>query len=246
MSGEVAQPFTTVPEIILKKRKSNEELALRRREQLEQRKFRQNKSKQEFIKKPEDFVKEFRYREVDLVQMKNRLKRKRSAIETTNPQLLLVIRIQGKNDMHPAVRKNLYSLNLRRIFNAVFVRADEAMLEKLQRVEPYVTYGYPDLKNVKELIYKKGYAKINKQRVPLTDNNLIEEALAKYNIICIEDIVHEIASTGKYFKEAASFLWPFTLNKPEVGLKGVKARFQDGGDTGDRGDKINELISKMN
>ncbi|KAL6134245.1 hypothetical protein ACLB2K_066477 [Fragaria x ananassa] len=246
MSGEVAQPLTTVPEIILKKRKSNEELALRRREQLEQRKFRQNKSKQEFIKKPEDFVKEFRYREVDLVQMKNRLKRKRSAIETTNPQLLLVIRIQGKNDMHPAVRKNLYSLNLRRIFNAVFVRADEAMLEKLQRVEPYVTYGYPNLKNVKELIYKKGYAKINKQRVPLTDNNLIEEALAKYNIICIEDIVHEIASTGKYFKEAASFLWPFTLNKPEVGLKGVKARFQDGGDTGDRGDKINELISKMN
>ncbi|XP_004303252.1 PREDICTED: 60S ribosomal protein L7-1 [Fragaria vesca subsp. vesca] len=246
MSGEVAQPLTTVPEIILKKRKSNEELALRRREQLEQRNFRQNKSKQEFIKKPEDFVKEFRYREVDLVQMKNRLKRKRSAIETTNPQLLLVIRIQGKNDMHPAVRKNLYSLNLRRIFNAVFVRADEAMLEKLQRVEPYVTYGYPNLKNVKELIYKKGYAKINKQRVPLTDNNLIEEALAKYNIICIEDIVHEIASTGKYFKEAASFLWPFTLNKPEVGLKGVKARFQDGGDTGDRGDKINELISKMN
>lgn len=62
MSGDVAQPLTTVPEIILKKRKSNEELALRRREQLEQRKFRQNKSKQEFIKKPDDFVKEFRYR----------------------------------------------------------------------------------------------------------------------------------------------------------------------------------------
>ncbi|XP_050381331.1 60S ribosomal protein L7-1 [Argentina anserina] len=247
MSGEVAQPMTTVPEIILKKRKSNEELALRRREQLEQRKFRQSqKSKQEFIKKPEDFVKEFRYREVDLVQMKHRLKRKRPALETTNPKLLFIIRIGGKNDMHPAVRKHLYSLNLRKIFSAVFVRADEAMLEKLQRIEPYVTYGYPNLKNVKELIYKKGYAKINKQRVPLTDNNLIEEALAKYNIICLEDIVHEIASTGKYFKEAAGFLWPFTLNKPEAGLKGVKARFQDGGDTGNREDKINELISKMN
>ncbi|XP_062021624.1 large ribosomal subunit protein uL30z [Rosa rugosa] len=246
MSQEVAQPLATVPEIILKKRKSNEELALRRKEQLEQRKFRLNKNKQEFIKKPEDFVKEFRYTEVDLVQMKHRLKRKRSALETTNPQLLLVIRIQGKNDMHPVVRKNLYSLNLRKIFNAVLVRADEAMLEKLQRVEPYVTYGYPSLKNVKELIYKKGYAKIGKQRVPLTDNNLIEEALGKYNIICIEDIVHEIASTGKYFKEAASFLWPFTLNKPEVGLKGVKARYLDGGDTGNREDKINDLISKMN
>ena len=46
----------------MKKRKSNEELALRRKEQLEQRKFQLNKNKQEYIKKPEDFVKEFRYR----------------------------------------------------------------------------------------------------------------------------------------------------------------------------------------
>ncbi|KAK9922986.1 hypothetical protein M0R45_031422 [Rubus argutus] len=225
MAEEVAQPLTYVPEIILKKRKSNEELALRRKEQLEQRKFQLKKNKQEYIKKPEDFVKEFRYREVDLVQMKHRLKRKRPALASPNPQLLLVVRIQGKNDMHPAVRKNLYSLNLRKIFNAVFVRADEAMLEKLQRVEPYVTYGYPSLKNVRELIYKKGYAKIDKQRVPLTDNNLIEEALGKRQPV---------------------FLWPFALNKPEVGLKGVKARYKEGGDTGNREDKINELISKMN
>lgn len=62
MAEEVAQPLTYVPEIILKKRKSNEELALRRKEQLEQRKFQLKKNKQEYIKKPEDFVKEFRYR----------------------------------------------------------------------------------------------------------------------------------------------------------------------------------------
>ncbi|KAK9944801.1 hypothetical protein M0R45_010351 [Rubus argutus] len=118
------------------------------------------------------------------------------------------------------------------------------MLEKLQRVEPYVTYGYPSLKNVRELIYKKGYAKIHKQRVPLTqtDNNLIEEAMGKFSIICIDDI----ASIGKHFKQGASFLWPFALNKPEVGLKGVKALYKEGGDTGNREDKINELISKMN
>ncbi|KAK9944804.1 hypothetical protein M0R45_010354 [Rubus argutus] len=79
MAEEVAQPLTYVPEIILKKRKSNEELALRRKEQFVQRKFQLNKNKQEYIKKPEDFVKEFRYREVDLVQKKHRLKRKRPA-----------------------------------------------------------------------------------------------------------------------------------------------------------------------
>lgn len=31
----------------------------------------------------------------------------------------------------------------------------------LQRVEPYVAFGYPNLKSVKELIYKRGYAKVS-------------------------------------------------------------------------------------
>ena len=44
--------------------------------------------------------------------------------------------------MHPKTRKILYSLGLSRIFSAVFAKANESILGKLQRVEPYVTYGY--------------------------------------------------------------------------------------------------------
>lgn len=64
----------------------------------------------------------------------------------------------------------------------------------LRIVEPFVAYGYPNLKSVRELIYKRGYGKINKQRIPLTDNELIEEHLGKYGIICMEDLIHEIFS----------------------------------------------------
>ncbi|XP_048436046.1 60S ribosomal protein L7-1-like isoform X2 [Pyrus x bretschneideri] len=200
MTEETAQQLTYIPEVILKRRKTNEELALRRKEQLEQRKFKSQQNKQEYIKKPEAFIKEYRYREMDLVHMKHRLKRKRPALETANSQLLLVVRIQG----------------------------------------------YPNLKNVRELIYKKGFAKIDKKKVPLTDNNLIEQAMGQYDVICIEDVVHEIATIGPHFKEVTGFLWPIVLNKPEAGLKGSKTVYKDGGDAGDRGDKINELISKMN
>ena len=45
----------------------------------------------------------------------------------------------------------------------------------LRRVEPYIAWGYPNLKTVKELIYKRGYGKVNKNRIPLTDNAVIEE-----------------------------------------------------------------------
>jgi hypothetical protein len=45
----------------------------------------------------------------------------------------------------------------------------------LKRVEPYIAYGYPNLKSVRELVYKRGFAKVNNNRIPLTDNRLIEE-----------------------------------------------------------------------
>lgn len=43
--------------------------------------------------------------------------------------------------MHPATRKILRKLRLRRIFDGIFIRANEAVMDMLQKVEPYVTYG---------------------------------------------------------------------------------------------------------
>lgn len=247
MAEEEPKPLAYIPEIILKKRKSNEEWALKRKAQYEERSsLMRKKAKQDFIRMPEDFIKEYRTRELDLIKMKQRTKKKRPALAVTEPKLLFVIRIHGKREMHPKTRKVLYSLKLRKIFSGVFLKANEGILEQLQKVEPYVTYGYPNLKNVKELIYKKGHGKVDNERVPLTDNNTIEQALGKYGILCLEDIVHEIASVGPHFREVTSFLFPFQLNKPEGGLKGTKTLYKQGGDSGNREDHINELISQMN
>ena len=41
-------------------------------------------------------------------------------------------------------------------------------------VEPYISFGYPNLKSVRELIYKRGYGKVGKDRIALTDNSIIE------------------------------------------------------------------------
>ncbi len=47
----------------------------------------------------------------------------------------------------------------------------------LKVVEPWIAYGYPNLKSVRELIYKRGYGKVDKQRIALTDNSIIEANL---------------------------------------------------------------------
>ena len=85
----------------------------------------------------------------------------------------------------------------------------------VRKVEPYVTYGYPSHSNVRKLIYKRGYGKVNQSRLPLTNNEIIEGALGKHGIICIEDLIHEIVTCGPKFKEANNFLWPFKLNSPK-------------------------------
>ena len=37
--------------------------------------------------------------------------------------------------------------------------------------------SYPNLKSVRELVYKRGFGKVNKQRKALNDNAIIEKAL---------------------------------------------------------------------
>lgn len=81
----------------------------------------------------------------------------------------------------------------------------------LRICEPYVTWGYPNLKSVKELVYKRGFIKINGSRVAITSNTLIEKKLKKYNIICVEDLIHELFTVGPNFKYASNFLWPFKV-----------------------------------
>ena len=61
-----------------------------------------------------------------------------------------------------------------------------------------------NLKTVRELIYKRGYGKVNKQRIPLTDNAVIEKVLGDKGSFASKDLIHEIAC-GPHFKEAPTF-----------------------------------------
>jgi large subunit ribosomal protein L7e len=120
------------------------------------------------------------------------------------------------------------------------------MLQMLHLVEPYIAWGYPNLKTVRELIYKRAFAKIDKQRIAITDNTIIEKVLAKHGVVCVEDLIHEIYNVGAHFKAVNNFLWPFKLSSPSGGFKSKLTHFNEGGDAGNREEKINELVRRMN
>lgn len=62
----------------------------------------------------------------------------------------------------------------------------------------------------------------------------------------MEDLVCETCTTEKCFKEANNFLWPFKLSSPQGGMKKKTRHFVEGGDAGNKEDKINRLVRRMN
>ncbi|KAI4355896.1 hypothetical protein L6164_004624 [Bauhinia variegata] len=235
-----------VPESVLKKQKREEEWALTKKQELEAAKKKRAENRKLIYNRAKQYNKEYAEQERELISLKREAKLKGGFYVDPEAKLLFIIRIRGINAMHPKTRSILQLLRLRQIFNGVFLKVNKATVNMLHRVEPYVTYGYPNLKSVKELIYKRGYGKLNKHRVALTDNSIIEQALGKYGIICTEDLIHEIITVGPHFKEANNFLWPFKLKAPLGGLKKKRNHYVEGGDAGNRENYINELIRRMN
>lgn len=68
----------------------------------------------------------------------------------------------------------------------------------------------------------------------------------KFGIICVEDLIHEIFTTGENFKQASNFLWPFKLSSPRNGYRKKGNHFVEGGDYGNREKFINDFIRRMN
>ncbi|KAM3289368.1 60S ribosomal protein L7-4 [Capsicum chacoense] len=237
---------TPVPESILKKQKRSEEWALAKKQELESAKKKNAENRKLIYNRAKLYAKEYEQQDKELIRLKREARLKGGFYVDPEAKLLFIIRIRGINAMAPQTKKILQLLRLRQIFNGVFLKVNKATVNMLHRVEPYVTYGYPNLKSVRELIYKRGYGKLNKQRIALTDNSVIEQGLGKHGIICAEDLVHEIMTVGPHFKEANNFLWPFQLKAPLGGLKKKRNHYVEGGDAGNRENFINELIRRMN
>lgn len=233
-----------VPESILKKRRTVEQVTLQRNAAKVSEKKHTREAKVIAFKSAERYVKEYRQIEEQNIRLRRQAKTAGNFYVAPEAKVAFVIRIRGIIGVSPKVKKILQLFRLRQIQNGVFVKLNKATINMLRLVEPYVAYGYPNLKSVRECIYKRGFGKINKQRIPLTDNALVEKVMGRYGIICMEDLIHEIYTCGPHFKEASNFLWPFQLSSPNGGYTQKLLHFAEGGDAGNRGLEINKFIKQ--
>merc|ERR1739847_70422 len=236
----------SVPEA-LKKKRAAYQAQLAKRALAQQNAKRANLLKRRAVtKRAAKYAKHYAIEDRVEITRKRQAKANGNVYVPSEPKLAVVVRIRGINQVSPRVKKILQLLRLRQIGNTTFVKLNKATIMMLNSAQPYITWGYPNVKTVRELIYKRGHGKVNGQRVPFTDNAVVDENLGNLGIQSVEDLIHEIYTVGPNFKRANNFLWPFKLSTPTGGYRKVVNHFVEGGDFGNREDKINALVRQMN
>jgi len=246
--NEVAAPQgVVVPEGLKKKLERNVGLMAAKKASIEQKR-KLNKVKRHDLKmRASKYEKEYKAADRQSIQLRRAAKATGNFYVEPEAKMMLVIRISGINKMAPKPRKILKLLRLDQLHKGVFVKCTKPMLNMLKYIQPYVTSGYPNRKTVKDMILKRGYAKVNGERIPLQCNEIISENLGKYGIHGVDDLIHELYTVGPNFKQANNFLWAFKLSSPNGGYVLKKHGFHEpkGGDWGNREELINEILRRM-
>ena len=219
-----------VPENVQKRNVRNEKLNALRAKLNIKRKEKNLKRKTEYLSRAQRYQQEYLTTQRDIINLKRQAKSENSLYVPPEAKVVFVVRIRGINKLAPKPRKILQLLRLRQLHTGVFVKVNKATLNMLQAVQPFVTYGPPSKKLIDHLIYKRGYGKVNGQRIPLTSNKIVEHSLGRLGLLCVEDLIHEIATCGPKFKQANNFLWPFKLRCPKGGFVAKRHPYYAGGD----------------
>ena len=110
-----------------------------------------------------------------------------------------------------------------------------------------MAYGFLSNQAVTELIHRHAYTLEKGQLKPLSDNLIIEKLLGDKNILCLNDLVHEIYHVGENFDSCLRVLKPFKLAQPVGNFEKKILNVHDEVEShaGFIGDKIEEFIQKI-
>jgi large subunit ribosomal protein L7e len=235
------------PESVLKKQATQAKISAEAKAQSDAARKKRSDDKKTFFANAEKYAAEYAAAEKADIDNRRQAKADGGFYVVAQPKIALIIRIRGIIGVSPKAKKVMQLFRLRQIHNATFVKLNEATIRMLRLIEPYVTYGIPTRATIEKMIYKRGFGKINKQRVAIADNSVIEEALGKFGINCTADLIHEISTVGPHFKQANNFLWPFKLASPLGGFskKSKLLHYLEGGESGNRAEEINKLVKRM-
>ena len=151
---------------------------------------------------------------------------------------LAAVRIRGVIRAQQKVRETLKMLRLTRNNYAVLIDDRPSYIGMLRQAQNFITWGEASKETVVTLMRKRGRL--------AGDERLADEFAQKISYKSLEDIAEAIHNCSLEYGKLPSIRPVFRLHPPAKGFKGkTKKAYGAGGETGYRGEKINELIERM-
>lgn len=158
--------------------------------------------------------------------------------EAKERKCIIAVRIRGTVRASRQVRETLQMLRLTRNNYSVLIDNRPSFLGMLKTAQNFMTWGEASREAVKMLIKERGRLAGNKR--------LTDEYAQKVGYNSLEELGEAIFNSQVEYWKLPNIQPVFRLHPPSKGFKGkVKKGYGMGGELGDRGEKINELIKRM-
>ncbi|PAV12841.1 50S ribosomal protein L30 [Methanosarcina spelaei] len=149
-----------------------------------------------------------------------------------------IVRLRGQVNVRYTIEDTMKMLRLQKVNLCVLVPENPHFKGMVHKVKDYVAYGKVDAKVLAEILENRGRLEGGTR---LTEEHIRENTA--YDSI---QAFAEAVINGETTLKSVPKLKPvFRLHPPRKGHAGIKRTVQQGGELGDHGDNINELLHKM-
>ncbi len=152
--------------------------------------------------------------------------------------MIACIRVRGTVNVRQDIETTLKLLRLTRANHLVLLPEKKDTIKMLQKAKDYITWGEINKETLIKLLQKRARLPGNKR--------LTLEYLKSHQINSFEELADEVLKDVKVL-ERLNIKPVFRMRPPSKGYErgGIKKSFRVGGALGYRGEKINDLISRM-
>ena len=148
-----------------------------------------------------------------------------------------VIRVRGSINVKPKIKETMKLMRLNRVNHCVIVPENETYDGMLKIIKDYVTWGEVDVETTELMLGSSGKT---------SGNAIFTKKELKGSSFKTMKTLAKNLSEGKVVMRDIPKLKPlFRLHPPRKGYEGIKRSFKEGGALGYRGEKINQLIRRM-
>lgn len=151
---------------------------------------------------------------------------------------LVAVRIRGLSDISQETKDTLMMLRLTRNCHATLLDDRPAYNGMLRKSQHCLTWGEVSQESIALLLKKRGRL--------VGDKKLTDEYAKELDYKSLDDLAEAIFKVDIEFSSLPEVKPVFRLRPPKKGYKGkVKKSYAAGGESGYRGDAINDLLKRM-